>query len=48
MQGFTDDWINPSAHRSRAPTFGSLLSPDIILTEAYYEQVYQIGSSSSF
>jgi hypothetical protein len=38
QQGFTD-WLQSPVHRSRSPTYGSLHSPDILLTQAYYEQL---------
>jgi hypothetical protein len=41
-QGF-QDWVQPPAHRSRAPTFGSLHGPDVLLTQTYYEQYYQLS-----
>jgi len=44
MQGFTD-WLTSISQHSQAPTFGSLLGPDVILTAAYYEQFHQIGWS---
>ncbi len=42
IQGFSH-WFQPPAYRSRAPTFGSLHPPDILLTQAYYEQFYQLS-----
>jgi hypothetical protein len=42
IQGFTR-WLQPPAHRARAPTFGSLHGPDILLTQAYYEQFHQLS-----
>jgi hypothetical protein len=44
MQGFTD-WLTSISQHSQAPTFSSLLGPDVILTAAYYEQFHQIGWS---
>jgi hypothetical protein len=41
MHGFRD-WIHPP-RRSRAPTAGSVRPLDIILTQAYHEQIYQIS-----
>jgi hypothetical protein len=34
MNGF-HDWLSPSLHRSKAPTYGSLFGPNILLTSAY-------------
>jgi hypothetical protein len=42
MKGFKD-WEEKPSGRSRAPTYGSLLGPDILLTSVYYEQFYQLG-----
>ena len=42
MQGF-DHWSSPPQSRSRAPAYGSLLGPDILLSTAYYEQFHQLG-----
>jgi hypothetical protein len=42
MNGFKD-WIDPPSGRSRAPTYGSLHGPDVLLTSAYYEQYHQLG-----
>jgi hypothetical protein len=42
MKGF-NNWLHPSATRSRATTFGSLARPDVWLTSAYYEQFHQLG-----
>jgi hypothetical protein len=42
MKGFMD-WLNPTQHHSRSPTYGSLFGPDILLTSAYYEQFYKLS-----
>jgi hypothetical protein len=42
MKGF-HDWLRPSPHRSKAPTYGSLFRPDILLMSAYYEQFHKLG-----
>jgi hypothetical protein len=42
LKGFKD-WEEQPSGRSRAPTYGSLLGPDILLTSAYYEQFYRLG-----
>jgi hypothetical protein len=42
MNGFKD-WIDPPSGRSRAPTYGSLHGPDVLLTSVYYEQYHQLG-----
>jgi hypothetical protein len=42
LKGF-QDWVEKLSGRSRAPTYGSLLGPDILLTSAYYEQFHQLG-----
>ncbi len=42
LQGFRDSEIPPH-HRSRAPTFGSLYGPDVLIMEAYYEQFHVLG-----
>jgi hypothetical protein len=41
-QGFWD-WLSPPTLHSQAPTYGSLLPQDILLTSAYYKQFHQIG-----
>jgi hypothetical protein len=41
IQGFTH-WLTPPVGRSRAPTTGSLVGPDVLLTAAYYEQFYEL------
>jgi hypothetical protein len=42
IQGFAH-WILAKPGRSRAPTYGSLFGPDVVLTGAYYEQYYILG-----
>jgi hypothetical protein len=42
MHGF-QEWLSPPPHRSRAPTYGSLLKADILVTSAYYEQFHHLG-----
>lgn len=42
LQGFTH-WLTPPSQYSRAPTTGSLCSPDVILTVAYHEQYHTLG-----
>jgi len=41
MQGLTH-WLTPITTRSRAPTCGSVLSFDILVTAAYQEQFYDL------
>jgi hypothetical protein len=42
MQSF-QHWINSLSTRSRAPTDGSINSPEVLLTAAYHEQFYDLG-----
>jgi hypothetical protein len=42
LHGFTQ-WIHPTRNPPQAPTAGSLLGPDILLTTAYYEQFHNLG-----
>jgi len=42
LHGFRD-WIDPPTVCYHTPTSGSLRGPDILLTEAYYEQFHQLS-----
>jgi hypothetical protein len=42
MYGF-QVWLTPPSQCIHAPTFGSLQGPDILLTQAFYEQFHQLS-----
>ncbi len=42
LQGL-EHWIEGGTSHSRAPTFGSLYSPEVVLTSAYHVQFYTLG-----